>query len=398
MKNLVYLFGILLAVVFLTAGANAQVVINEIQSRGVAGNLDWIEIYNPGDVAVNLGGYTIYDNGAGGATPTKPKKAFPASATIPAKGFYVIITDTADFTGDLSGFGLSSSGEKVWLHDTVRGVVVDTVTFGLTGSAAQTYGRGPDGGGWTVLNAVTRGTSNGKIFMNEVYSRGVAGNLDWIEIYSSVPALVRLGGYTIYDNGAGGATPTKPKKAFPASATIPANGFYVIITDTADFTGDPSGFGLSSSGEKVWLHDTLRGMIVDTVTFGATATAAQSYGRSPDGGAWQVLNTITRGATNGGSTSIGSDGSVATDFALAQNYPNPFNPSTTIRFSVARESNVRLTVFNLLGQPVATLAEQLVNAGTHSFVFEATNLPSGVYVYRLDAGAATLTRTMMLLK
>jgi hypothetical protein len=260
MKNLVYLFGILLAVVFLTAGANAQVVINEIQSRGVAGNLDWIEIYNPGDVAVNLGGYTIYDNGAGGATPTKPKKAFPASATIPAKGFYV------------------------------------------------------------------------------------------------------------------------------------------IITDTADFTGDPSGFGLSSSGEKVWLHDTLRGMIVDTVTFGATATAAQSYGRSPDGGAWQVLNTITRGATNGGSTSIGSDGSVATDFALAQNYPNPFNPSTTIRFSVARESNVRLTVFNLLGQPVATLAEQLVNAGTHSFVFEATNLPSGVYVYRLDAGAATLTRTMMLLK
>lgn len=235
-----------------------------------------------------------------------------------------------------------------------------------------------------------------QVVMNEIFSRGSTGNLDWIELYNAGSSTVDISTYKIYDSGGQGGT--KPKKPFPSGATIPAKGYYVIVTDTAHTVGDLSGFGLSNSGEKVWLEDSTTGSIVDSTTYGATATTSQSIGRTPDGGAWGLLNTITRGATNGGSTSVTTDGGIATDFALTQNYPNPFNPSTTIRFSVARESTVRLTVFNLLGQPVATLADQLMNPGSYNVVFEASHLPSGVYVYRLDAGSTQLTKTMMLLK
>lgn len=70
----------------------------------------------------------------------------------------------------------------------------------------------------------------------------------------------------------------------------------VIITDTASFVGDTSGFGLSSSGETVWLEDSL-GTVIDTIAFPATALT-QSYGRAPDGGPWKLLSTITRGKSN----------------------------------------------------------------------------------------------------
>jgi hypothetical protein len=386
-----------LVLLFLLLGAAGplvaqQVMMNEIQARGVAGALDWIELYNPKSVQVSLNGYKIYDIGGQGGTKTK--KPFPVSAVIPAKGFYVIITDTADFTGDNSGFGLSSSGEKVWLEDSA-GAIIDTVTFGVTASAAQTYGRGPDGGAWVVLNTVTRGSSNGKILMNEIQARGVAGALDWIEIYNSVSASVNITGYKIYDVGGQGGT--KSKKRFPNGTTLPANGFYVIITDTTDFAGDNSGFGLSSSGEKVWLEDTT-GAIIDTVTFGVTASAAETYGRYPDGGPWKVLTTVTRGTSNGGSTAVDDVPAVVTNFQLDQNYPNPFNPSTVISFQMPAAADVRLAVFNLLGQEVALLAQARLEAGQHSFRFDAAGLPSGVYLYRLSAGSFSQTRKMALVR
>ena len=130
--------------------------------------------------------------------------------------------------------------------------------------------------------------------MNEIFSRGVAGNRDWIEIYNSTSSPLNIGGYKIYDiNGQSG---TIPKKMFPTGTVIPANGFVVIITDTASFVNDSSGFGLSSSGEKVWLEDSI-GTVIDTITFPALGTT-QSYGRAPDGGNWKILNTITRGKSN----------------------------------------------------------------------------------------------------
>jgi hypothetical protein len=72
-------------------------------------------------------------------------------------------------------------------------------------------------------------------------------------------------------------------------------------------------------------------------------------------------------------------------FALEQNYPNPFNPSTTIKFGLAADSKVSLTVFDILGQEVANLINGNVAAGSHEINFNASNVNSGVYFYRIDA-------------
>jgi hypothetical protein len=85
-------------------------------------------------------------------------------------------------------------------------------------------------------------------------------------------------------------------------------------------------------------------------------------------------------------------------FELSQNYPNPFNPSTKIDFKISKASDVKLTVYNVLGQQVATLLNEHMSAGSQSVVFDASKLSSGVYFYRLDAGNFSSIKKMMLLK
>ncbi len=86
------------------------------------------------------------------------------------------------------------------------------------------------------------------------------------------------------------------------------------------------------------------------------------------------------------------------EYALEQNYPNPFNPSTTINFSIGKVTNVKLRVYNILGQQVMTLVDTRMTPGAHSVVFDAGKLASGVYFYRLDAGNFVSVKKMLLLK
>ena len=86
------------------------------------------------------------------------------------------------------------------------------------------------------------------------------------------------------------------------------------------------------------------------------------------------------------------------DFALAQNYPNPFNPATKIDYTLKSDGRVRLTVFDLKGREVATLADGLKPAGRHSVIWDAKNLKSGVYFCKLQADGTTITRKMLLVK
>jgi len=97
-------------------------------------------------------------------------------------------------------------------------------------------------------------------------------------------------------------------------------------------------------------------------------------------------------ATNTGGTTYGIDTTFATlpaaprAFVLLQNYPNPFNPTTTIRYGVPVKSAVTLTVFNALGQPIATLVDAEQDAGFHEAIFDGSALASGIYFYRLQSG------------
>ncbi len=86
------------------------------------------------------------------------------------------------------------------------------------------------------------------------------------------------------------------------------------------------------------------------------------------------------------------------EYSLEQNYPNPFNPTTKIEYSIPSQGFVNMTVYNSLGQKVATLVNQVVNAGQHSINFNAANLSSGIYFYRIQAGNYVDVKKMNLLK
>jgi hypothetical protein len=86
------------------------------------------------------------------------------------------------------------------------------------------------------------------------------------------------------------------------------------------------------------------------------------------------------------------------EFALLQNHPNPFNPATEIRYQTSEVSHVTLKVYDLLGREVATLVNELQDAGDKSVQFNARNLASGMYLYTLTAGSFTATRKLVVMK
>ncbi|MGE5315872.1 MAG: T9SS type A sorting domain-containing protein [Acidobacteriota bacterium] len=90
--------------------------------------------------------------------------------------------------------------------------------------------------------------------------------------------------------------------------------------------------------------------------------------------------------------------SAPAEFALGQNFPNPFNPSTTIQFSLPVRSHVSLKVFNALGEEVAVLSSEELAAGSYTRQWNAEGCPSGVYYYRVQAGAFSETKRMLLLR
>ncbi len=107
-----------------------------------------------------------------------------------------------------------------------------------------------------------------------------------------------------------------------------------------------------------------------------------------------MVGTIT--ATN--PNAVNSDENNPNKFQLSQNYPNPFNPSTKIKFTIPEESQVSVKIFNALGQEVSTILNNVVTSGTHSVDFNASELTSGIYFYKITAGKLTATKKMLLLK
>ncbi len=110
---------------------------------------------------------------------------------------------------------------------------------------------------------------------------------------------------------------------------------------------------------------------------------------------WSAVWAFTVGAA----TAVeDAETGIPTTFRLGPNYPNPFNPSTTIRFGVPTASDVRVTVYDVLGRRVATLVEERLGAGWHTASWEAQGLSSGVYFYQLEAEGYRESRAMLLVR
>ncbi len=129
-----------------------------------------------------------------------------------------------------------------------------------------------------------------------------------------------------------------------------------------------------------------------------TNTSMQSAGT--DGFALGDLNWFPaqKAEWEQGATAVNDVNATPTQFSLNQNYPNPFNPTTRITFNLAKAGFATLNVYNVLGQKVATLVSGNLAAGTHDVNFNATNLSTGVYIYRLESNNNVAIKKMLLLK
>jgi len=93
-----------------------------------------------------------------------------------------------------------------------------------------------------------------------------------------------------------------------------------------------------------------------------------------------------------------SDNNSVSNYKLSQNYPNPFNPATRINFALPKSGFVTLKVYNLIGQEVASLVNEEKNVGTYSVDFNASNLTSGIYFYKVSVNGFSEVKKMMLIK
>jgi hypothetical protein len=154
----------------------------------------------------------------------------------------------------------------------------------------------------------------------------------------------------------------------------------------------------------------------EIVRDGRTIASIRSQGDSPSGHHYEYIDVSVDASTNYNYTlyGVGLDATrqqlatvsamtlgplaAATDYALYQNMPNPFNPITEITFDMPLAGHAALEVFNMAGQQVAVLANGLVQSGRHKVTFNASNLPTGMYIYRLQAGSFTASKKMLLIK
>ena len=146
-------------------------------------------------------------------------------------------------------------------------------------------------------------------------------------------------------------------------------------TDPVDFYADPYP---SYSGEEALFADPTKDI----------------NGRAREAGKWDIGAYEGQHEVSG----VAEKPKTVSEYKLSQSYPNPFNPSAKIDFALPKSEHVRLIVYDALGRQVVTLVDGKVNAGAHTVQFDGSKLPSGLYFYRLEAGAIAKTRKMMLLK
>lgn len=122
-------------------------------------------------------------------------------------------------------------------------------------------------------------------------------------------------------------------------------------------------------------------------------------GQGPQGDVQRIYNYVRLVRGNGIINDVGeNDSHLPEEYQLGQNYPNPFNPETTITFSLPESGTAKLIIYNTTGEQVAELVNEELSAGDYQYHFNASNLTSGVYFYRLQTASFTETKKMMLLK
>lgn len=290
--------------------------------------------------------------------------------------------------------------------------------IGFIGAGSKNLARTTDGGAtWVLCNLPDQIASSASFwsfgfgFPNYVWTGAVGGEVlysadggvNWVvakPLSSSTVYDMAVVGNDLWLSGNNGllvkgfSDPSIPVELTAFSAAN-LNGTVVLNWSTATETNN-SGFEIErKSAKSNWKN-------IGFITGNGTTTEPQAYSfgdKSPAAGvSYYRLKQIDFDGTFEYSREIEVSVGIPTVFAVEQNYPNPFNPSTVINYQIPTSEFVSLKIFNVIGKEVATLINKVQPAGEYSITFDADNLPSGLYLYRLEAGKYSKTMKMMLIK
>jgi predicted GH43/DUF377 family glycosyl hydrolase len=240
---------------------------------------------------------------------------------------------------------------------------------------------------------------------NPILSRGQTGQWDngWIETGS---IILKDNEFKLYYDGGGNATGwmgriglATSQNVLPVeltSFTAKSDGKEVIIVWTTATELNNLGFEIQRSADRKEFST------VGFVKGYGTTTGQHSYTYSDknleNGKYYYRLKQVDFNGGNEYSDVIEVEWRAFNSYLLEQNYPNPFNPATKIGYGIQTRSNVKITILNAIGEEIAVVLNEEKESGYHTVEFNASNLPSGVYFYRLQAGSYVETKKMILLK
>lgn len=287
---------------------NGSVVFNEVMAINryavERGNdfPDYIEFYNKSNEPLDLGGMSLTDDPA-----NRRLFVFPAGIYIPAQSYLIVWCDL-DFNkaGLHSGFGLSATGDHLWLYGADGQTVLDEVVFGIQ-VPDLSISRIPDGTGNWLLSKATPLESNSAMAMaalaflrmNEWLAKPSDGD-DWIELYNTSALPAALGGLVLTDK----STVWPDNRPIPTLSFIGGHGYVVLqATGLEKPDADHLDFKLGASGETIRLLDASRSVLIDRISFGAQITDV-SQGRAPDGSS-HIISFPAGKATPGDPNVIG---------------------------------------------------------------------------------------------
>lgn len=209
---------------------------------------------------------------------------------------------------------------------------------------------------------------------------------DWIEFYNNSDEEINLEGYYLSDDSA------EPDKWIFPDTTIAGGGYLIVWADKDDEQeGLHADIKLSSEGEMVVLSDPDLN-IVDEVSFGIQK-ADTTTGRYPNGTGNFMEMLPTFAAENSILTDV--EDNWTSEIVLSSNYPNPFRETTNIEFYLDNDTDVVLDIYNNYGQKITTLVSTHLSSGNHSYQWNASNQPSGIYIYTLRVDGIVHTNKMV---
>ena len=271
---------------------------------------------------------------------------------------------------------------------------------------------------------ITATTDSGRIWISESDNQSI--NLYGVFVASKTRAwAVGAGGIIIvsYDQ-----FHTWIPQSSPVSTTLRS----VVFTDTlhGSILGDGGIILTTTNGGTSWIQESSPDASLNSMSFPdaengwVVGNSGKIYRTQNGGKNWESQESGVQSNLNGidfvddlHGVAVGDSGVVLTTgtggvtstiktinlsppqtFELGQNYPNPFNPTTIISYELPANDMVRLEIYDILGRKIETLLSERQNAGNHSVPFNASNLSSGVYFYRLSAGSFVQTKKLMLIK